>query len=126
MALIESTAIPLAPPKLGQGTYMPSHSNHSGSPGSGGGGGGTSGSSGGGGGGSGYHIQTYDPVAMDVARVTVDGQGMQEFALANFDSSEVVIRLGFNNSPVELGRRKGSTTRTPSSSPTSTTTASPT
>jgi hypothetical protein len=104
-ALIASTAIPPAPPDLGQSTFPSSHNKQSGSSESNGGGGSSGGS--GGGGSSAYHVQPDDPVAMDVARVTVDGQVTSEFALADFDTSEVFVRLGSSNSSVELGPAQG-------------------
>ncbi len=101
LTLIESTSIPPAPPELGQGTYVPTHNNHPGSSGSGGGGG------------TGHASQAIptnppdDPVSIAVAKVTVDDQEKSEFALANFDTNEVFVRLGYNGSPVELGPAQG-------------------
>jgi hypothetical protein len=52
-------------------------------------------------------VQLYDPVNLDVTKVTVDTQVTPEFALADFKSSEVIVRLGFDGTPVRLGPAQG-------------------
>lgn len=51
--------------------------------------------------------QLDDHVAMDVARVDQDGRSSREFALADFDQSEVYVRSGPGGSAVELGPSQG-------------------
>jgi FG-GAP-like repeat len=51
--------------------------------------------------------QPGDHVALDVGRVVVAGQMTSEVALADFDSSEAIVKLGVGGQSVELGPAQG-------------------
>jgi hypothetical protein len=51
--------------------------------------------------------QVYQHVALDEAEVAVDGLTVPEFALADFNASDVLVRVGFGGKPVELGPLQG-------------------